>query len=42
MKNKLYVVIPAYNEAENIEQVIEEWYPIVENLGGGRKQTCSH
>lgn len=28
--DKLYVVIPAYNEEENIRQVIEDWYPIVE------------
>ena len=25
----LYIVIPAYNEEENISRVIEEWYPIV-------------
>lgn len=28
--DKLYIVIPAYNEAENIQKVIDEWYPIVE------------
>lgn len=28
--DKLYIVIPAYNEEENIRQVIEDWYPIVE------------
>lgn len=26
----LYIVIPAYNEAQNIEKCIEDWYPIVE------------
>lgn len=26
----LYIVIPAYNEKENIKQVIEDWYPIIE------------
>lgn len=26
----LYLVMPAYNEEENIERVIREWYPIVE------------
>ena len=31
----LYIVIPAYNEAENIERVIEEWYPVVEEHDGG-------
>ncbi len=28
--NKLYIVIPAYNEEANIRQVIEDWYPIIE------------
>ena len=27
---KLYIVIPAYNEQENIEEVVKDWYPIVE------------
>lgn len=26
----LYIVMPAYNEAENIENVIEQWYPALE------------
>ncbi len=26
----LFIVIPAYNEQDNIETVIREWYPIVE------------
>ena len=30
MKNTLYVVMPAYNEEENIEAVIREWYPVLE------------
>ena len=30
----LYIVIPAYNEEENIEQVLEGWYPIVEKHRG--------
>lgn len=32
--DKLYIVIPAYNEEENIQQVIEDWYPIVEKYHG--------
>lgn len=32
--DKLYIVIPAYNEEANIEQVINEWYPIVEKYNG--------
>lgn len=31
---KLYIVIPAYNEEENIESVVSDWYPIVEKIGG--------
>ena len=28
--SSLYIVIPAYNEAENIERTIDQWYPVVE------------
>ena len=31
----LYIVIPAYNEEANIEQCINDWYPIVEKYSGG-------
>ncbi len=31
---KLYIVIPAYNERENIEDLIKGWYPVVERVGG--------
>lgn len=27
--DKLYIVIPAYNEESNIKQVVRDWYPIV-------------
>ena len=33
MSEKLYIVIPAYNEEDNIKNVAEEWYPIVEKYG---------
>ncbi len=33
MQDKLYIVIPAYNEEENIKQVVDEWYPIVVMAG---------
>lgn len=32
--DKLYIVMPAYNEEENIDEVIESWYPVVEKIGG--------
>lgn len=31
--DRLYIVMPAYNEAENIATVIDDWYPIVEKVG---------
>lgn len=30
----LYIVVPAYNEEENIRQLISDWYPIVEKYNG--------
>ena len=35
--DKLYIVIPAYNEEANIKKVIQDWYPIVEKAGNGSK-----
>lgn len=35
--DKLYIVIPAYNEEENIEAVINDWYPVVEKIGNGSR-----
>lgn len=31
---KLYIIVPAYNESENIEKLIKEWYPVVEKHNG--------
>lgn len=35
--DKLYIVIPSYNEKDNIERVIEDWYPIVNKIGNESK-----
>ena len=32
--DNLYIVIPAYNEEENIRRVLEDWYPVVERHTG--------
>ncbi len=28
--DRLYIIVPAYNEADNLEKIVEDWYPIVE------------
>lgn len=33
--DKVYLVMPAYNEAENIEDTIKQWYPVVEKISEG-------
>lgn len=39
----LYIVIPAYNEETNIENCINDWYPVVEKYCGGRVlETCNY
>ena len=37
MNDSLYLVMPAYNEAENIENTIKQWYPIVHEIGCNSK-----
>ena len=34
MSDSLYIVIPAYNEEENLENLISDWYPVVERCNG--------
>lgn len=35
--DSLYIVMPAYNEAANISEVVHEWYPVVERHHGDGK-----
>lgn len=28
----IYLVMPAYNEADNIEETVKQWYPVVERI----------
>ena len=32
--DKLYIVIPAYNEEENIDRLIKDWYPVIKKHNG--------
>lgn len=36
-KDNLYIVIPAYNEEQNIETVAREWHEVVEKIGNDSK-----
>ena len=31
----LYIIAPAYNEEDNIEDFVKTWYPVIENHGSG-------
>lgn len=33
--DKLYIIIPAYNESSNIRKLIDDWYPVIENHNSG-------
>ncbi len=35
--DKLYIIIPAYNESKNIKNLIKDWYPIIEKHNGDGK-----
>ena len=36
-ESTLYIVMPAYNEEDNIENVVREWYPIIEKMNNNSK-----
>ncbi len=37
--DSLFIVVPAYNESENISKLIADWYPVIEKHdGGGRSR----
>lgn len=33
-RDKLFIIIPAYNEQENIRQVLDDWYPVIKAHDG--------
>ena len=35
--DKLYIIIPAYNEEENIRQVVSDWYPVIADKPSGSR-----
>lgn len=37
MDDILYIIIPAYNEEENIEQCVDDWYPVIKSHSGNGK-----
>lgn len=37
MSDILYIIIPAYNESENLKNVINDWYPVVEKHNANGK-----
>lgn len=36
MRNKIYIIIPAYNESETIADVVCEWCKVAEQVGTGK------
>lgn len=35
--DKLYIIVPAYNESANIKQLVDDWYPIIEKYNGNNE-----
>ena len=36
-KQNLYIIIPAYNEEENIAEVVKDWHEVVQKIGNDSK-----
>ena len=39
--DKIYIIIPAYNEEYNIESVIDDWYSIVSKMSKSSKNNLN-
>ena len=37
MDDNLYIVMPAYNEETNIEEIVKQWHKIIENAGSNSR-----
>lgn len=37
---KIYFVMPAYNESENIKDTIKQWYPVIDRINKGGEATA--
>ncbi len=35
--DNVYIVMPAYNESENIDTIVNQWYPVVEKIGNASR-----
>lgn len=35
--DKLYIIMPAYNEEANVENVVKDWHRVVEKVGNGAR-----
>ena len=37
MRDKLYIVMPAYNEEANIEEIVKQWHTVVEKISSNSR-----
>lgn len=38
MSESLYIVMPAYNEKDNVKSIVEAWYPILDSKNETSRQ----